>query len=147
MSKLPALALLLLFLVGCAGAPPADGGDTTPPIALDGLYRGRYWITHQDGTSDQNRQDGNAWMSFDKGSYEVQGDFELLPPAGGGEYYIDGRVLVLKDTVMHTANFDWTLILNGRFDVDMSEDGAVRLTQRDLEYARYHELELRPVIR
>ena len=57
---------------------------------------------------------------------------------------MDGSVLVLDDTVIHTANFDWSLILKGRFEFDMGNDGVVRLTQRDLEYGRYHELELRP---
>jgi hypothetical protein len=139
------LALLvpgLLQLTACGGAPPSTGDDTPPPLKLDGLYRGRYWLTLHDGTSEQTRQDGQVLMRFEKGKYEVEGDYPLLPPAGGGDYVLGDRSITLTDTMAHTADFDWTLILNGRFDVDVGGDGSLRLTQRDLDYGRYHELEL-----
>lgn len=136
------LFALLTSLSACASAPPAEDAEAVPVIELEGEYRGRYWVTYDEGRSQQQRSDGPVRMRFSKGSYEVQGERRLLPPSGGGDFHIDGRVLVLKDTAMHTADFDWTLILDGRFDIDMGDDGVVRLTQRDLDTRRYHELEL-----
>jgi len=134
--------LLLLVLTGCAGQQSTAEEDPEMPLDLHGIYRGRYWVTHEDGTSQQRRMDGPVWMRFEDGSYEIQGEYEFVPPAGGGEYTLEGRVLVLDDTFMHTANFDWSLILKGRFDIDVGGEGRLRLTQRDMDHARYHELEL-----
>ena len=142
MSRCLPLLLTVLVLSACAAAPPAGDEDPVTSLELDGVYRGRYWVTFEDGSSEQRRMDGPVTMRFTGGNYEIEGDRLYLPPSGGGEFYIDGRVLVLDDTAMHTADFDWSLILKGRFDIDMGGDGTVRLTQRDLDRSRYHELEL-----
>ena len=134
---------VLLLLSACATPPSGEDDPGAFPLELDGSYRGRYWVTHHDGTSEQVRQDGSVWMRFHEGNYEVRGDHKLLPPAGSGEYRIEGRELILVDTAVHTADFDWTLILKGRFDIDAGGEGLLRFTQRDLDRGRYHELELR----
>lgn len=131
-----------LALCSCMGRPPShDAGDETP-IEIEGVYRGRYWVTHEEGNQEQIRQDGAVMVRFHEGHYEVEGQRRLLPPAGSGKYRVEGRVLILEDTAMHTADFDWSLILDGRFDIDPGQDGHLRLTQRDLDHDRYHELDL-----
>ncbi len=131
-----------LFLSSCASS---YRGKETPavPVELNGSYQGTYWITHHDGSSEQFRESGHVWMSFADGHYEVQGAQPYLPPAGSGDYRIEGDILKLTDTANHTAEFDWTLILQGRFEIHAGNGGFVRLEQRDLEHSRLHELELR----
>jgi len=143
MRILTAVALLLaaVILIGCA-VPPPPNQDATP-IQLQGTYRGTYWITHHDGTSEQFRESGEVTMVFTNGHYEIKGDQIDLPPEGSGNYTVNGDVLELEDTARHMADFDWSLILSGRFQIDAGDDGYLRLEQRDLDHSRYHELELR----
>ena len=140
----PKIAILLLAAVmfaGCAAAPPSSQNEE--PIHLQGTYRGTYSITHQDGTSDQFRESGEVTMSFEGGHYEIRGDQIGLPPEGAGNFTVEGDVLNLEDTARHTADFDWSLILLGRFLIDVGSDGYLHLEQRDLDHDRYHELLLR----
>jgi hypothetical protein len=49
--------------------------------------------------------------------------------------------MVLKDTVMHTAEFDWTLILNGEFSMTLDGSRLV-LEQYDAQHGRQRILDL-----
>ncbi len=129
-------------LSGCA-ASYREEGAISPPLRLEGRYHGTYWRTEHDGTNEQVRHAGEVWMDFRDGRYRIEGDFRHLPPAGSGRYRIEGDRLILEDTANHTADFDWTLILQGPFEVQTGRGGLIRLEQRDLEHARRHELELR----
>lgn len=135
------LLSLVLWVAACSAPPPRT--ETEGPIELSGTYRGTYWITEHDGSSEQYRQSGLCTMRFHDGHYEIEGDRIDLPPDGGGEYRVDGDQLQLTDTMQHTADFDWSLILSGRFQIDAGQDGYIRLEQRDLVHNRLHELELR----
>jgi hypothetical protein len=140
-STVVTLLLAAVIFLGCAVPPPATQ-DTTP-IQLQGSYRGTYWITLNDGSSEQSRESGEVTMTFEGGHYEVKGDQIDLPPEGSGNYTVNGDMLELEDTARHTADFDWSLILSGRFQIDAGDDGYLRLEQRDLDHSRHHELELR----
>ena len=124
------------------------GGDPKPPVHLEGEYRGTYRLIHEEGAGDQWRESGGVWMSFSPdGTYEVRGDKLHLPPSGSGTWEREGDDLVLDDTALHTADFDWTLILDGRFQLYGEGEGHIRLRQRDMDHNRIHELELRPLDR
>jgi hypothetical protein len=133
-----------LLLAACAAT--SGGGGSPAPIDLPGEYRGTYTLIHEAGSGEQWRQSGEMSMTFaEDGTYEIMGDRLHLPPAGSGTWERDGDDLVLDDTAMHTADFDWTLILDGRFALYGEGDGRIRLRQRDLDHDRIHELALRPV--
>ncbi len=134
-----------LWIAGCAATPPR--AESENPIELSGVYRGTYWITDHEGTSEQYRESGMCTMRFADGRYQIEGDRIGLPPDGGGEYRIEGDQLQLTDTAQHTADFDWSLILSGRFQIDAGDDGYIRLEQHDLAHNRLHELELRKLDR
>ncbi|HKI84516.1 MAG TPA: hypothetical protein VKA63_09285 [Candidatus Krumholzibacteria bacterium] len=147
MRRLSSLVVLSLALWIAACAAPSPRTDSEKPIELSGTYRGTYWITDHEGTSEQYRESGTCTMRFDDGHYEIEGDRIGLPPEGGGEYRVEGDQLQLTDTMQHTADFDWSLILSGRFQIDAGDDGYIRLEQHDLAHNRLHELELRKLDR
>ncbi len=140
-----ALPVALLLVLGLASCSPSYRGEVSlDEVTIEnGLYQGTYWITHHAGSSEQRRESGGVWMRLEDGRYQIEGEQPLLPPAGSGNYRIEGHTLVLEDTAMHTADFDWTLILHGRFDIEIGDRGWIRLVQDDPEHGRRHELELR----
>jgi len=82
---------------------------------------------------------GPATFIFTDTSYSCWGEKYLLPPSGGGKYSIIDDKMVLNDTSYHTAEFDWTLILNGEFDYWF--DGKnLRLEQSDRAHNRRHKI-------
>ena len=144
-NKLLPLVLALaggLLLSSCA-ASYQGREDSSLPIDLSGSYQGSYWITVHEGSSEQHRRGGSVWMRFADGHYEVGGEQRLLPPSGSGDYRVEGDLLYLTDTAAHTADFDWTLILQGRFEIQTGNGGVIRFVQHDLDHSRLHELELR----
>jgi hypothetical protein len=107
------------------------------PSALDGAYRGTFTITNSEGVV----QTGNVTFTFDGDQYSCAPETMYLPPSGAGSFQFAGHAIRLKDTVAHTAEFDWTLILNGDFSYTF--DGVhLVLVQQDQEYQRYRRLEL-----
>jgi len=78
-------------------------------------YNGTYSITHNFNTGSSFTESGPVTFIFTDTSYHCYGEEYLLPPSGGGEYSIIGEIMVLNDMVPHTAEFNWTLILNGEF--------------------------------
>jgi hypothetical protein len=107
------------------------------PSALDGTYRGTFAITNSKGVV----QTGNVTFTFDGGQYSCTPETMYLPPSGAGSFQFVGHAIRLKDTVAHTAEFDWTLILNGDFSYTF--DGVhLVLVQQDQEYQRHRRLEL-----
>lgn len=106
-------------------------------IFQPGTYNGTYSIIHHYNTDGSFANSGPATFIFTDTSYSCRGKEYLLPPSGGGEYSIIGEIMVLNDMVPHTAEFDWTLILNGEFDY-WFDGNNLRLEQIDAIHNRHH---------
>lgn len=98
----------------------------------EGAYNGTYKLVNKDGTVDE----GAVFFNFSPmGEYFCYGEKRLSPPSGGGKYTVSGNKIVLTDLHAHTADFDWSLILNGEFI--SSYDGAIlMLIQLDIQQGR-----------
>jgi hypothetical protein len=81
------------------------------PAVLDGNYRGTFTITHSTGLV----QSGNVTFTFTGAQYTCTPERLYLPPSGGGSFELVGQAIRLRDTAVHTAEFDGTLILGGEF--------------------------------
>lgn len=95
--------------------------DAFPRVHIEGEYNGTFTITYHVGTDSARTETGAVEFSFDDGRYDVDGEQRYLPPRGGGKYTI-GSSINLTDRELHTAEFDWSLILNGSFDYEMKEN-------------------------
>jgi hypothetical protein len=102
-----------------------------------GTYNGIYSITHDYNSVFSFTESGPATFTFTDTSYHCHGEEYLLPPGGGGEYEIMGNVMVLHDMVDHTAEFDWTLILDGEFNYSLDGNNLI-LEQVDAIHKRLH---------
>jgi hypothetical protein len=131
MTKICFALILALTCLACD-----HGVDPVRPIQI-GDYVGTFSIRSENGTT----LSGLVTFRFHAGTYSCIPEKVYLPPSGGGSYRISGNSLTFSDTVMHTAEFDWSLILNG--DFTYSNDGnRITLTQNDIEHRRYRTIVL-----
>lgn len=131
MTKVCFALILALTCLACD-----HGVDPIRPIQA-GDYVGTFSIRSENGTT----QSGLVTFRFRANTYSCIPEKVYLPPSGGGSYRLGDKSLTLTDTVMHTAEFDWTLILNG--DFTYSNDGEkITLIQNDTAHRRYRTIEL-----
>ena len=124
------VVISLAFYSGCD-----DSGYTLP--FRDGTYIGTFSIRNQDGSE----QSGGATFTFRDGSYSCIPEERYLPPSGAGSFAVHGTIVTLTDNVAHTAEFDWTLILNGDF-VYAFDGKTLTLTQDDTKFHRFRTIKI-----
>ena len=142
-------ALFILSFIGC------NWNEGEQPD-ITGIYRGTYTIIQNFGTdSSLTNQDSIIFTFgqyitlsflrnkgnkvFDNIEYYYIGDKPFLPPTGGGKYSNNGGKIILNDSIMHIALFDWSLILQGQFDYSFDGKNLI-MVQNDLQYKRFHKL-------
>jgi len=103
----------------------------------DGTYAGTFTITLENGLT----KTGNVTFTFKGRTYSCVPDKQYLPPGGAGEFLTFGRTIRIKDTALHTAEFDWTLILNGDFEFTFDGSRLV-LQQNDTKHHRFRVIDL-----
>lgn len=135
-----ALTVLLAFATAavCQDAVDAPGDPRWP---LEGAYTGVY--TRIDGATGTNptKTRGPVSVDIEGDTYVIEGVERYTPPYGRGRIHVDDRV-TFHDEAFHTAEFDWTLIINGEFSLTW-EDSTIVLEQYDPEKDRSVRLELR----
>ncbi|HSP88994.1 MAG TPA: hypothetical protein VLN45_12735 [Ignavibacteriaceae bacterium] len=103
----------------------------------NGTYEGIFTIVE----SNNSTQSGKVTFTLSNNNYSSSPEKRYLPPAGGGAFQINKNKIFLEDKIIHTADFDWTLILNGEFE--FTYDGVkLILTQNDLQFNRFRKIEL-----
>ncbi|MDM7915830.1 MAG: hypothetical protein QUU85_11310 [Candidatus Eisenbacteria bacterium] len=125
---------LLVLIVGCSHA--TRRGPLPPQHRIDGAFAGTIALTGAD------IREGPVRIEFHEGRYQVQGSKDLAPPSQGA-YTLDRRLL-LEDQGVHTAEFDWTLILKGWFDYAFDGRELI-LEQHDVAHGRHRRIVLRPI--
>jgi hypothetical protein len=106
-------------------------------VGIDGKYTGTYAITNAKGLTNA----GSVIFTFEGSRYSCEPQNLYLPPAGGGTFARNGQSLRLKDTMAHTKEFDWTLILNGDFTLIFDGSHLV-LQQDDVPHQRHRVIDL-----
>jgi hypothetical protein len=121
------IIILFLFVILCIGCEESSTG-----IYLeDGNYSGTFMIIESNGQT----QTGNINFNFSNNNYSVVPEYKYLPPAGAGTFSRNSNTINLVDTAIHTAEFDWSLILNGNFN--LAQNGkALILEQNDTKQNR-----------
>lgn len=106
--------LALLFLpVLLIGFSSCKKGRKQPG---NGTYSGTF-IVHYSNES----HTGKVTLTLSNGHYECSANPDHFPAGGGGNWNARSSTLHFDDQNMHTADFDWNLILNG--DYDFTFDG------------------------
>jgi hypothetical protein len=125
------LCSITVLLSACS-----DVGLDLPP--LDGTYHGTFTITEEGLPAES----GTVTFTFSGDGYFCRPERKYVPPSGGGLFLVIGRTMTLTDTAVHTAEFDWSLILGGEFSFTF--DGSrLLLEQQDQKHQRHRTIDLR----
>jgi hypothetical protein len=106
---------LIVFLVACK-----KSNSDSPANELYGKYRGTFNRTGMD-TAQVNIH------FIDASRFEGTGGPLNYPSICGGSYQQSGNSLVVNDTCAWTANFDWTLIFDGDYNINFTGENSVRI--------------------
>jgi hypothetical protein len=109
--------LILGFITVLSGC-----SDKLNLSALNGTYTGKFYYTPPAGSI----KTGNASVSFSDNTYSSTADAERIPAGGSGTLEIlQDDVINFKDQNIWTANFDWGLILSGKYKYEMKNDSLI----------------------
>lgn len=116
MGKIYAVLLFATLLVACAKEKSHEEGEA--PIGFDGRYVGVFSRTGIDTVS--------VTLNFQGDNFDGQSDREKYPAICHGSFTKDISSIVFSDSCAWTADFDWTLILNGSYSL-ASTDSTLRI--------------------
>lgn len=115
--RLPLLFTLLLFSGACS--------DKLNLSLLDGHYKGYFYHIRPGDTRYLKSPEPISLNLLEK-EYTSTGSDSRIPAGGSGEF-----ILINKDDIeftdkhVWTADFDWNLILNGRFIYEFKTDSLI----------------------
>lgn len=106
------LALLSFVLSSC------EDGEDFPLTKLEGTYTG----TFQRTSGTEVGEIANVTITFENNMWEGQSEKYRYPAICKGTYQIKGQIINFENQCMFTADFDWTLILDGDFEINQTTD-------------------------
>jgi hypothetical protein len=113
--------LALLAFVTVIAACKKNNNDSQMTADLHGRFKGSFYRTGNVDTAQVNiffQNDNSFTGSSDKTNY---------PAICGGSFQANGTNLTVDDTCSWTANFDWTLIFDGNYNMSFSDENSVRI--------------------
>jgi hypothetical protein len=116
MRQLLGLLTFVLVLSACE----KSNNDNSEANELYGRYRGTF------NRSGMDTAQVSFFFKEDK-TFEGTGGPLNYPSICSGTYLQNGNSLVVNDTCAWTANFDWTLIFDGNYDINFTGQNSVRI--------------------
>jgi len=88
----------------------------------DGTYSGTFQRKHAFGIGE-----GTATVSitFSSNTWTGQSDKTNFPALCHGTYEIENNKIIFTNLCVFTADFDWSLILSGDYDLSLSSDSLI----------------------
>ena len=108
------VAIMTAVVIGFAAC---DKSDPTS-FSLNGRYMGTFSRTGMDTA--------NVNILFDGDNFSGQSDRVNYPAICHGSFDLNDNLIRFNDSCAWTANFDWSLILSGQYNISYN-DGGVRM--------------------
>jgi hypothetical protein len=130
MQKLIYITLLLLALTSCKkskiAAPTAD-------------LRANYTGTFQRLGPTYEIRISKVTLNFSSDKWSGQSDMAKYPALCNGTYKIAGNKISFENGCVWTADFDWTLILSGEYELSQ-QNNTVKFTKSGVNYKDVYTL-------
>ena len=110
MNKTTFLILTFLFLISC------ENEESIYKMIPDGTYKGTFQRESVWSSSDT----ANITLTFSSNQWSGSGDREKYPALCHGTYSINGDTIIFGNECAWTAEFDWSLILAGKYALKQS---------------------------
>jgi hypothetical protein len=104
------LVIAILITVSCTRE---DQGNLMPVFLEHGTYKGNF--TRFDPKADSQTSD--VTLILDRHTFSGSSSVARYPEICRGSYKVTGSTIEFADECIHTAEFDWTLILHGTYKV------------------------------
>jgi hypothetical protein len=113
---------LIVFLAVCLMIADCKDGKVTPQ-QLQGTYKGSFESLNIASASDRSGLLGGSAEVVIRGN-NYQGGSTVVQQSRGS-YVIKDNEITFTDSLVHTANFNWSLLLSGTFKQSTKGDSLV----------------------
>ena len=113
--KMKTLFIFTIFLTfsGCS--------DKLNYTALSGTYEGEFIYT-----SPRSKTIAQTRITFSEDNFKAEGNADRTPAGGSGTFVSEkNNFLIFTDKNIWTADFDWNLILNGKYIYEIKNDSLI----------------------
>ena len=111
MKKILVLLLLLTSIIFSC-----ENETIEQRILLVGAYKGTFSRTSRIA----DWMSANVTLEFEGNSFSGESDKEKYPAICKGKYKVNGNEINFENQCPWTAEFDWTFILNGKFEIEQT---------------------------
>lgn len=99
--------------------------NSSPSVSLDGNYSG-YFYYIPPGETNVVKAPTPLSIKLDGTQFSVSKIFSKFPAGGSGTFSVlNNKEVDFKDENFWTADFDWNLILNGRYSYSIDKDSLI----------------------
>ncbi|QQL51155.1 hypothetical protein [Mucilaginibacter ginkgonis] len=102
----------------------------------DGTYTGTFLYSNRNPAVNYVPLTGNVTLIMKNRAYTCTSPSTSFGAAARGRFDIPGQQIVFTDSLVHTANFDGNIVLNGTYDAVVKDD-SLFLTKTVNTYAVY----------
>jgi len=113
------LMTVAIPLISCAGCQEDDLKATK---ISDGIYVGTF-VRDAIWVDDENI--ANITITFSSNTWTGASDIIKYPALCNGTYSINGDKIIFENDCAWTAEFDWSLILSGEYDIKEINDNSI----------------------
>jgi hypothetical protein len=107
MKNLVFIILILLFTTAC------DKDESGSLESLNGTYKG-FFIR---SSPNAKYQPAEVTLIFNDSAFEGTSSISKYPAICKGTYKLSGREIEFNNSCFFTADFDWSLILSGKYEI------------------------------
>jgi hypothetical protein len=86
----------------------------------------------------------NVSLSFSNGQFSGTSDASKYPALCNGTFFFTGTEIAFNQKCFWTADFDWTLILSGKYQFTVSGDSLSMVKKQDGEVTDIYRLKRTP---
>ena len=134
MKTLFAFLLSIPFITACEKSQefPGEGQDQV----LSGRYMGKFYRTGGDTV--------NVSLLFTENNFSGSSDRPKYPAICNGTFSANKNgstnTIQFDDVCMWTADFDWSLILDGEYDLKFNPDNSITIVRHSFASSDYYTL-------
>lgn len=106
-------------------------------LTLAGEYSGTFYRTRDN----IKILESSITLNFDSGSFSGGGENNQAPAICRGKYSHNENEINFTNECFFTANFDWTLILSGKFSITETDESIILSKEIDAQNGDYYQLD------
>jgi len=111
--------IICILFVAVLGSACSKNNDNNTPGDFSGAYVGTFSRTGMDTA--------NVRLNIGNGIFSGQSDRVKYPAICHGSYSQGDNTITFVDSCTWTADFDWSLILNGTYNISYPDNTLIRI--------------------